>query len=180
MILYEVMVDWDMTDWRDTPNFSESYDNISNDVQTIDIQRGKEIEDGNSPAATLEIRLKPGLISKYSAWNALGTLYGKILPWRIIRVRATNDNGGTWWPVYFGFIEKYLLEPHPEKQAVTFYCTDGVDLLARQLINQDFEVRDTITEGEAINRILTAAGWSDSRRDITDGAILQYPATGEY
>lgn len=180
-VTYEVMVDWDMTDWQATPDFSEAIDNISNDVQTLSLIRGKEVEAGNAPAATLDIRLKPGLVSKYSPWNASSVLYGKVKPWRVIRVRATNDGGSTYWPLFKGYISKLLIDPHPDNQSVCLYCTDGMDVLARQIISQDYEDRSSVTEADALGMILDAAGWSSSNRDLdADGGSLQYPATGVY
>ena len=179
-VTYEVFVDWDMTDWAAEPDFSESYDDISNDIQTISATRGKETEDGNAPAATLEIRMKPGLVSKYSPVNTAGALYGKLLPWRVIRVRATNDGGENYWPVYFGHISKYSINPHPSRQAVSIYCTDGTDLLARQIINQDYDAREDMSEGEAVESVLNEAGWSSARRSIDTGGTVKYPLVSAY
>jgi hypothetical protein len=177
-ITYEVFVEWDMTDWSETPAWADTYHDISKDVQSINWRRGKEVESGNSPASTLEIRMKPGLVSKYSPFNITGVLYGKLLPWRIIRVRASNDGGANWWPVFFGYISKYSIEPHPEKKAVTIYCTDGTDLLARQIVTQDYDNRNTELEGAAVGEVLDAAGWSATRRSLDAGSsLLQYPAT---
>jgi hypothetical protein len=179
-ITYEICVDWDMTDWAATPDFTGTYDNISNDVQTISWSRGKEVEAGNAPAATLEIRMKPGLVSKYSPVNSAGVLYGKILPWRIIRVRGTYDGGSTYYNVFLGFISKYTIDPHPERKSVSIYCTDGTDLLARQIVEQDYENRSVMTEAEAMESLLNSAGWSSSRRDLGSGGDLKYPAVAEY
>lgn len=178
-VTYEVMVDWDMTDWSATPDFSDAYDDISNDVQSIDTSRGKEAEDGNAPAATLTIRMKPGLVSKYSPFNTTGPLYGLLLPWRVIRVKATNDGGGTYWPLFFGYISKYTIVPHLSIQSVTLYCTDGTDLLARQTASQDYDAREDMTEGDAMGDILDTAGWSSTRRSLSAGTLLKYPLTNE-
>jgi hypothetical protein len=179
-VTYEVLVDWDMTDWAADPDFSEDIDDISNDVQTVGWHRGKETEEGNAPAATFEIRMKPGLVSKYSMFNAAGPLYGKILPWRIIQVQGTNDGGANYYPVFFGFISKYIINPHPDVQSVYIYCTDGTDLLARQLLNQDYNTREEMTDGEAASLILDSAGWSTTRRNISSAGTVKYPNTGEY
>jgi len=180
-ITYEVMVDWDMTDWADDPDFTGTYDDISNDVASISWIRGKEREAGNSPASTLEIKMQVGLCSKYSPVNTTGDLYLKLLPWRIIRVRAYF--GTTWYNLFFGYISKYRINPHPDIQSVSLYCTDGLDLLARQLVKQDYNTRTSMSDGTAIGHILDAAGWSTSRRDIdTDGGskLLNYPTVGVY
>lgn len=183
---YEVCVDWDAIDWAADPDFSEGYDNISGDLADdtanyISWVRGKEREPGNAPAATLLLRMRPGLCEKYSPWTS-GVLAGKIRPWLPIRARACIE-GFDPIPVYFGFISRISLNAHKDVQSVLFYCTDGTDLLARQLITQDPEDKTQMSDGDAIDRVLDAAGWSLTRRDIAkDGGdeLLGYPVTTVY
>ena len=180
-INYEVMVDWDGTDWAGVPDFSEDIDDISADVAYIDWSRGKDDEEGNAPASTLQVQMRYGLHSKYSLYNAASPLYGKIRPWLIIRVRAIHT--ATAHPVFFGFISSIKVNPHPSKQEVIFYVTDGIDLLARQLITQDYESKSKMSDGEAVESVLNVAGWSANRRDIdiTGGAdLLNYPDSYVY
>jgi len=183
---YEVCVDWDAIDWSAEPDFSEAYDNISGDLAEdsanyIDWSRGKEREQGNAPAGILNLRMKPGLCNKYSPWTA-GVLEGKIRPWLPIRVRADID-GYDPIPVYAGFIARISINPHKNIQSVSFYCTDGMDLLARQKVTQDTSDKTLMSDGDAIERILDAGGWSHSRRNIDkDGGddLLGYPQTTVY
>lgn len=179
-ITYEVMVDWDMTDWSATPDFSEAIDDISDDVQSINLMHGDDREEGNIPASTIEIRIKGNLYAKYSPYNTAGDLYGKLLPWRVIRIRATHN--AVTYNVFFGFISKYKIDPDLDNPSVYLYCTDGVDLLARTLVTQDYNRRLNLTDGEAVEAVLDAAGWSSSRRDIDSvaGQNFQYPDTTEF
>lgn len=180
-MIYEVMVDWDATDWSDDPDFSEAYDDISDDVNTVVVQRGKEREAGNAPAATLEIRIKTGNCAKYSPFVSTGDLAGKIRPWVPVRVRGYHD--AAYYPLFAGFISAITLRPHSNVQSVVFYCTDGMDLLARQMITQDPTDTEECSDGDAIGKILDAAGWSASKRDIDDDGgddLLGYPACTEY
>jgi len=174
-LAYEVCVDWDMTDWTATPDFTGPFDNISNDIMTVKWIRGEVREDGNSPASTLELRIKGSLYAKYSIFNQYGDLYQKLLPWRVVRVRAVLN--GTPYNVFFGFISKIKVNPHPDAPEVYIYCTDGLDLLARAIVNQDWQNRTTMTDGAAVDTVLNAAGWSAGRRDIDvdGGEIFQYP-----
>jgi hypothetical protein len=59
------------------------------------------------------------------------------------------------------------------------YCTDGTDLLARQIARQQADERTQGTDGDAIAALLDVAGWSSSRRSIdTDGgSMVQRPKT---
>jgi len=181
---YEIKIDFDATNWANTPNFSEDYDDISGDIDMDSInfigwKRGKEQEEGNAPAATLEIHITPGHCDKYSPFTT-GILANKIRPWLPIRVRAYY--GGEYYNEFFGFISRISINPHINEQTVTLYCTDGTDLLARNMETEDADNTVSTSGGGAINLILDAAGWSHSRRNIdtTGGNIVKYPTCYEF
>lgn len=184
-IIFELCVDWDAVDWAADPDFSEDYDNISGDVDAdgfayLSWQRGKEKEEGNAPAGTLEVRLKQGLVEKYSPFTD-GVLAGKVRPWLPVRLRVFRNS--IYVPVYAGFISSIRIDPLIGFETVLLYCTDGTDLLARQIETQDPANRTIMSDGVAIGRILDAAGWSVSRRNIDlDGgdSLLGFPATTEF
>lgn len=183
---FEVCVDFDATDWAATPDFSEAYDNISDDVDINGVVglswfRGEEPEEGNAPAATLTVNLRMGLCKKYSPFTTDADLAGKIRPWLPIRVRAYHVAAYT--VEFAGFIERISIDPALAIQSVVFYCTDGTDLLARQLITQDPNDKETCSDGEAIDKVLNAAGWSATKRDVDkDGGadLLRYPTCSSY
>lgn len=187
-VQYNVYIDWDATDWGATPDFSQPYDHISGEAGTDGInyilwKRGKQREEGNAPAALLEFRLTPGreIVEKYSPFTE-GVLEGRIRPWLPVKVTATPE-GGTPEPVYFGYIQRIHCDPHSGNPTVSIYCTDGTDLLARQVLTQDYEDKEICSDGDAVNKILTAAGWPPFRRDIDDKGgddLLGYPATYAY
>ena len=185
-ITFEVKVDFDAVDWSDTPDFSESYDDISGDVDIggisgLDWDRGKQKEEGNAPAGTLTIKLRKGLCARYSPFTTVADLVGKIRPWLPIRVRAYHLAAFT--TLYTGFIERISINPALASQSVTFYCTDGIDLLARQLIAQDNTDKEVCSDGRAMHKILDAAGWPRSKRAIdVDGGddLLAYPQSTAY
>lgn len=186
MITFEVCVDFDAIDWAATPDFSESYDDISGDVDLggivgLDWDRGKQKEDGNAPAGTLTIKLRKGLCQRYSPFTTDADLTGKIRPWLPIRVRAYHLAAYT--TVYTGFIERISINPALAVQSVVFYCTDGIDLLARQIITQDPDDKEICSDGEAIHKVLDAGGWPRSKRAIdVDGGddLLAYPQSTAY
>ena len=183
-VTFEVCVDFDATDWAAEPDFSQSYDDISGDVDIggvcgLSWFRGKEGEAGNAPAATLTVNLRKDSCQRYSPFTTDADLAGKIRPWLPIRVRAYHL--GAYIATYFGFIERITI--NPDALTTIFYCTDGTDLLARQLITQDPTDKEICSDGQAIHKILDAAGWSRDRRDIDrDGGsdLLAYPASTTY
>lgn len=178
-ITYEVMVDWNATDWLATPTFA-GIDDISSYVKTIYIDRGKGVELGNIPAGTLDITLNNS-DKRFSPPYAAGPLFGKMRPWLPIRVRATINGGGAI-TFFTGFISRISVNPHMGIQEAYLYCTDGMDLLARNMVSVDKGERSMVTDGGAIGYVLDGAGWSTSKRilDVDTGAIVNYPSTTEF
>jgi len=172
-----VHVDWDATDWKATPDFSEAIDDITDYVELFYIERGKNAEQGNNQAGTLDITLDNS-DKRFSPTYAVGPLFGKIRPWLPIRFRATIAGTET---IYTGFISKIKVDPHMDVQKAYIYCTDGMDLLARNMVTQDGDNRTEMSDGEAVDRVLSAAGWPIAKRAIdTDGGNVKYPLTVEF
>ena len=180
MIVYEVHVDWDATDWLATPDFSEGIDDITAYVRHLTVDRGKNVELGNNPSGTLDITLDNS-DKRFSPTYAAGALYGKMRPWLPIRVRATVT-GGAAITFYAGFISKISVNPHEDVQKAYLYCTDGMDLLARNMVAMEKTNRSMVTDGEAVGYVLDGAGWPSGKRniDVDTGAVVNYPQTTEY
>lgn len=176
-ITYSIHVDWDATDWKATPDFSDAIDDITGYVELFYIERGKNQEQGNNQAGTLDLTLDNS-DKRFSPTYAASPLFGKIRPWLPIRVRATV---GATETIYTGFISKIKVDPHLDVQKAYLYCTDGMDLLARNMVIQNGDDRTEMNDGEAVGNILTAAGWPISKRNIdTDGGNVKYPLTVEF
>jgi hypothetical protein len=173
-ITYSVQVAWDTEGWQDDAPWTGEFDAITSDVEFVAFTRGKETEAGNAPAATLELRLTNDA-HKYTPTNTTGDLYEKLLVYKQIRVTATFLT--VTYPLFYGFISRYQVKPHPNDQKILIYATDGMDMLARALVAQDYNVRSKTSDGEAVDKVLTACGWNPTRRtlDTTAGKILNYP-----
>ena len=179
MITYSYHVDWDATDWTATPDFSEAIDDITAYVQPYYIDRGKNQEQGNNQSGTLDLTLI-NIDKRFSPTYAAGPLYGKIRPWLPVRVQATI--GEDTQTIYTGFISKLRVNPDLNSQSAFLYCTDGMDLLARNMVTQDETDRTTANDGEAVGKVLDAAGWPVSKRtiDTSGSSIVEYPLTVEF
>ena len=179
-ITYEIKVDWDATDWLATPDFSDGIDDISNYVKYFYVDRGKNTELGNIPSGALDITLD-NQDKHFTPTYSSSTLYGKMRPWLPIRVRATVT-GGAAIVFYTGFISRVSVNPHLDIQEAYLYCTDGMDLLARNMVSLDKSDRSMVTDGAAIGYVLDSAGWPAGKRsiDIDTGAIVNYPTTTEH
>jgi len=187
---YEVCIDWDAEHWAGDHDFSGD-DDITSDVRALSWRRGKQREEGNAPAATLEIGIKPAVfnegteIMKYSPFS--GMRPGNMMrPWLPVRVRAMGLDGTPFAKpisIYYGYVSSIQINPHPSLLSVSFYCTDGTDLLARQIITQNPANRQTMSDGEAVELILDAAGWNLNRRRIDERGgddLLAYPSCHPY
>ena len=177
----EFKVDWEAANWLDTPDYSQAIDDITPYVQSYQVNRGIAVEQGNAPAGTLQVTLKNG-DGRFSPTNAASPLLvaGHIRPWLPIRFKATV--GGDDKTVYTGFISRISCSPHLNKQTAILYCTDGMDLLARNMVTQDETATTARSDGSAIDCVLDAAGWPTEKRtlDTFGGNITKYPLTVEY
>lgn len=175
----EIKVDWEAANWLDTPDYSQAIDDLTPYVQSYQVNRGIAVEQGNAPAGTLQVTLKNG-DGRFSPVNAASPLTGLMRPWLPIRFKATV--GGVDKTVYTGFISRISCSPHLNKQAAILYCTDGMDLLARNMVTQDETATTAKSDGSAIGCILDAAGWPAAKRtlDVSGGNITKYPMTVEY
>ncbi len=175
-ITYSVCVDWDASDWSATPDFTTDGDNITSTVKSIRIERGYDREEGTSPAATAEIVLENSS-GDYYPTNSGGTYYGKIRIWLPVRIQATHNS--VTYDLYRGFISRIQCSPHWQSREAYFYCTDGTDLLAKIIVTQDMDTKTAMTDGEAVEDVLDAAGWSATLRDldVDGGDIIDMPAT---
>jgi hypothetical protein len=165
-----VYVDWDATVWSDTPDFSQAIDNITTYVKSVDIRRGMKTEYGNTPAGTCQIVLDNSS-KRFSPVYTSGPLYGKLRPW--LPMKVTGTVGSSTYNIYTGYISRISCMPNAQKQEAVLYCTDGMDLLARQVARQQNNERTQGTDGAAIDELLNVGGWSSSCRSIdTDGGAL--------
>ena len=165
----EVMVDWEATDWRAVPTFA-GIDDITNDFISMSSARGKEKEVGNNPSGTIDIELR-NLLGKYHPRNPDSVLYPYIRPWLPIRIRTIAD--GNTITQYTGFVAKIKIPDQQNARNAHLYCTDGTDLMARNMVTQVNDDRTAMTAGAAIGKVLDAAGWPVSKRSIdTDGGSI--------
>jgi hypothetical protein len=153
---YSIAVDWDNSDWAGTHDFTTSGDDITAVVKAFRIARGKDKDSNSYPAATLELTIENSS-GNYYPTNSGGTPGPKVRIWLPVRVQATYSD--TTYDLFYGYINRITAYPIKNKQEIYFYCTDGIDLLAKQIVVQDMDHKTTINDGEAVNQVLNAADW---------------------
>ncbi len=160
---YEVCIDWD-----NNGDFSDTYDDVSANVKSIHFSRGKSDELGKADTGQCSITLN-NANGLYTPSNSGGALYGKILPKRPLRVRATISP--TTYGLFYGYIEEIIPHPHKSEQDCIITATDGLDYLSRQDLSSIL-IKDQTT-GYIHKNILFDAGWGGLC--TTDGLVLYVP-----
>ena len=123
-----VLVDWEL-DLDDL--FDGEYDDISADVMSWNISRGRDDELQTIPAATLEVRLR-NPDDKYTPCNKDSLIHDYLLPYRpIIVVCGVGEEP---YILYYGYISSYTPHPDLNAQDIYIYAVDSIDLLARDMI----------------------------------------------
>jgi len=153
---YKVYVDWDCTDWAGVHDFAQAIDDITDDVQHIRTNRGKDKDSNTYPAATLELVLENSS-GKYYPTAIAGDLVGKVRLWLPVKVQATL--GATTYVLFYGYINRITAYPIINKKSIYFYATDGIDLLTKTIIVQDMDDKTVMSDGEAVHQVLNAADW---------------------
>jgi hypothetical protein len=181
-LTYSVMIDWDCTDWAADPQFTTDTTGMR-DVTSyvkppIRISRGSKPEDWVYPAATLELKLN-NTSGVFYPTLATGALYALIRLWLPIKIVATHlliD-----YPLYYGYICGYAASPLNSNQDIYIYATDGMDVLAKQIVIQNMDSKLAMSDGAAIIAVLDAAGWGTRRIiDLTGEDIIRMPETFAY
>ena len=177
--VYAICIDWDCTDWAGAHDFTTSGDDITADVKAFRISRGKDKESNSYPAATLELTIENSS-GNYYPTQAGKTPGPKVRLWLPVRVQATYAE--TTYDLFYGYINRITAYPIKNKQEIYFYCTDGIDLLAKQIVLQDMDHKTTQTDGASVGDVLDAAGWNATRRsiDVDGGDITNFPNTYDY
>jgi len=158
MATYEVCVDW-----NNDGDYGDANEDISADVKSIRIQRGRDDELKRATAGTLELRVKD-TNGKYSPENSGGVLYGNLLPRRPVRVRV--DHSG-WYTLFTGFLERIVPHAHKARQDAYLYAVDGIDYLSRVEVTTALYTDELV--GTLIGHILDAAEWPGGDRTLDAG-----------
>lgn len=152
------MAEWEVrVDWNANGDFTDSGDDITDDVQEISWKMGmhKPFQNvGDEAACTLKLRNTDG---KYNPENAAGTLYGNLRPRR--RVQVNHVSGTVSTTMYMGFIDSLDIEwqsgPAAGQTSATLKCVGLKHYLDKTELSVGL-LRDK-TADEIIRRILRYA-----------------------
>jgi hypothetical protein len=146
------------------------FDDITNDVQSVEITRGKDARSQvyeYFDAGTCALEMSD-FTSKYLPDEPLSPYYPNVTPLRQIRVSA--DWSGANNVIFRGFVDRWDVQWEPKKQyaLVRVTSTDATKLLAN--FDTEFTGVDGDTAWERVEDMLLDKSWPTDFTDIdTDG-----------
>jgi hypothetical protein len=160
-------------DWTNNGTFTDTGDDVTSrslDGRTpLLVRYGRDQARALSPTSPGEVNLELNNISRdYSPENLSSPLAGRVLPGRDVYIKAAL--AGTDYPIFNGQLDDFTVKPNLEERSIDVVCLDALGRLRG--VEVSTELYSGIRTGEAIGRLLDAAGWSASARDLDVGATV--------
>jgi hypothetical protein len=150
-----------------------SYSDVTEDVQSISINRGRSRDLDTFLAGSCSVQLLNNN-RKYENTNTASPYYPGIEPMIAIRVDATTDGGSTYEDLFVGFVTDINLSyPDKNNSFANFEASDAFMKIANtQIIDDSFSSTDS---GTLINNILNSSTvkFSGSRNIETGVSNMQ-------
>ena len=144
---------------------------VSNQVQSVSITRGRNAISDQFQAGTASIRIAD-VNGDFNPENLSSPYTGLLLPLRKVTITATDNNTGLVYPLFAGYITGYnytQAQVVGEVSYTVLQASDGFRLLNMGTVS-------TVTGGTAgqlsgarVTKILDAVAWPNSMRDIDTG-----------
>jgi hypothetical protein len=151
----------------------------STDIRTLSIRRGRTREDQAVQAGTLTLVLEnrsstydPDNLSSSYTWDGYSLLSAGLG----VRVSATWS--GTTYVIYRGYLEQLDVDESLDPIA-TFQFTDALAWIGRQTVAAIASSYSGDTTSTRLGRILDAALWDSSLRNITGSRTMQPTTFGD-
>ena len=149
------------------------------DIRNLSIRRGRTREDQAVQAGTLTLVLEnrssnydPDNLSSSYTWDGYSLLSAGLG----VRVSATWS--GTTYFIYGGYLEQLDVDESLDPVA-TFQFTDALAWIGRQSVPAISSSYSGDTTSTRLGRILDAAGWDSSLRNITGSRTMQPTVFGD-
>jgi hypothetical protein len=165
MATYDIRIDW-----NNDGDYSDSGENITSrtlQTQGFTVKVGRDQSRSLSPTSPGESTLLVDNRTRdYSPENAGSPLAGLLVPARPVREQVTH--GGLTYGLYAGFLDEFRLQPDQPAPRVELTALDALARLGT--VEIDASVARGVRTGNAIGRVLDAAGWPEDLRDLDLGA----------
>lgn len=179
-VTYKVYIDWD-NDGSVLAGSFETGEDVTARVLNVRTSQsfsyGRDVARALSAVKAGQITLELNNVSRdYCPDNATSPLFGNLGTGKPVLVRATHSSIN--YDLFYGFIDDYVIDPHPEKRSLTLTCVDILGRLASTSVST--ACFPSIQTGAAIEAILDAAEWPVAQRDIDSGSTtLRYWAADD-
>jgi len=153
-------------DWDGDGSWDHANTDITGDVVKWQCSQGRSSDVDYDRAGTLSLTLRNGT-GKYNSGNSSSPLYGLLDLDRQIRIRKTVS--GVTATIWQGDLKK--ITPIPANPVTTSTATlSAYGVLARLTDTKaNIALQETIKAGDAVEALLTGAGYAAGEMDIDDG-----------
>jgi hypothetical protein len=144
---------------------------VSNQVQSVSIQRGRNAISDQFQAGTASIRIAD-INGDFNPENLSSPYAGLLAPLRKITITATDNNTNLVYPLFAGYLTAYAFTQAQvvgEVSYTTLSAVDGFRLLNMGTVTTVAGAVAGQLSGARANDILDAIAWPASMRDIDTG-----------
>jgi hypothetical protein len=144
---------------------------VSNQVQAVSIQRGRNANADQFQAGTASIRIAD-INGDFNPENSSSPYAGLLLPLRKVTITATDNNTGLVYPLFAGYITGYNFTQAQvvgEVSYTTLTASDGFRLLNMGTVSTVTGATAGQLSGARVTKILDQIAWPNSMRDIDAG-----------
>ena len=142
---------------------------VSNQVNEVKIQRGRNAQSDQFQTGTLSLRIVDQT-GDFNPMNTAGPYYGLLDPMRKVFITATD--GATTYPLFAGYITGYSTTTPLNAVDVVYTTITAVDAFRLAQMAQISTVTGAAAgnlSGTRINQLLDQISWPASMRDIDAG-----------
>lgn len=152
------------------PTSAPTWTDVTNDVRSFSIKRGRQHELDRIEAGSLTLVLD-NRDRRFDPTYVSGPYYGNVLPLRKVQISATF--GGVTYDLFTGFIQAWpMTTPGAFDNLVTLTADDGLKVLGYFKLNNSYAQQLT---GARVNAILNDASWTTGNSwilgDATSGVL---------
>ena len=144
---------------------------VSNQVQSVSITRGRNAISDQFQAGTASIRIAD-VNGDFNPENLSSPYTGLLLPLRKVTITATDNNTGLVYPLFAGYITGYNFTQAQvvgEVSYTTLTAVDGFRLLNMGTVSTVTGATAGQLSGARVTKILDAVAWPNAMRDIDTG-----------
>jgi hypothetical protein len=160
-------------DWDRNGNFTGPSDDVTDDVRgTVSVSFGRESVTALAPLIAGRGSFDLDNTSRrYSPRNASSPLFGKVKPARPVLITRDVKVGTTTttYTIFRGHIDDTPISPDVDGRLVTVNLVDSLQDFQQNTIST--ELWQGLRSGDAIGKILDAAGWTGGR-DLDPGCSI--------